>query len=40
MIQSEEGVKKIKVKTGIETLDEVEIREGLDTVKLLVDVHR
>lgn len=31
IIQSDEGSKKIKVTKGIETLDEVEIVEGLDT---------
>jgi multidrug resistance efflux pump len=36
MINTEEGSKKIKVKKGIETLDEVEILEGLDTSKQLV----
>lgn len=36
LIQTEDGEKKIKVITGIETLDEVEIIEGLDTTKLLV----
>jgi HlyD family secretion protein len=37
VIQSEDGDKKIKVTTGIETLDEVEIIEGLDTGKFLVE---
>jgi multidrug resistance efflux pump len=36
MIQTDDGAKKIKVKKGMETLDEVEIIEGLDTSKLLV----
>lgn len=40
MIRSDDGVKKIKVKTGIETLDEVEITEGLDTARLLVEVNK
>jgi HlyD family secretion protein len=37
LIQSDEGAKKVKVVTGIETLDEVEIMEGLDSGKLLVN---
>jgi HlyD family secretion protein len=37
VIQSEEGDRKIKVTTGIETLDEIEIIEGLDTGKMLVE---
>ena len=37
LVQTEEGSKKIKVTKGIETLDEVEIIEGLDTSKLLVE---
>ena len=37
LIRSDDGVKKVKVTTGIETLDEVEIMEGLDTSKLLVN---
>lgn len=36
MIKTADGAKKIKVVKGIETLDEVEIIEGLDTSKLLV----
>jgi HlyD family secretion protein len=36
LIRTEEGDRKIKVTKGIETLDEVEIIEGLDTSKLLV----
>jgi multidrug resistance efflux pump len=36
LIRTEDGNKKIKVIKGIETLDEVEIIEGLDTSKLLV----
>jgi HlyD family secretion protein len=36
MIETEDGDKKIKVKTGIQTLDEVEVVEGLDTNKLVV----
>jgi HlyD family secretion protein len=36
-IETEDGPKKIKVTRGAETLDEVEIIEGLDTNKLLVD---
>jgi HlyD family secretion protein len=36
MIETDDGSKKIKVTKGIETLDEVEIVEGLDTGKLLV----
>lgn len=37
LIQTDDGAKKIKVVTGIETLDEIEIMEGLDTSKLLVN---
>lgn len=37
IIQSDEGPKKIKVTRGIETLDEIEITEGLDTNILLVE---
>lgn len=37
MVGTEDGARKIKVQKGIETLDEVEITEGLDTGKLLVD---
>jgi HlyD family secretion protein len=37
LIKTENGSEKIKVTRGIETLDEVEIIEGLDTSKLLVD---
>ena len=37
IVQTENGSKKIKVTKGIETLDEVEITEGLDTSKLLVE---
>lgn len=36
VIETDDGPKKIKVKKGIETLDEVEIIEGLDTGHLLV----
>jgi HlyD family secretion protein len=36
MIQTDDGDKKVKVKTGIQTLDEVEILEGLDTNNLVV----
>jgi HlyD family secretion protein len=36
LIQTDDGSKKVKVVTGIETLDEVEVIEGLDTGKLLV----
>jgi HlyD family secretion protein len=36
LIKTDDGEKKIKVVKGIETLDEVEIVEGLDTGKLLV----
>jgi HlyD family secretion protein len=36
-IQTDDGPKKVKVTRGAETLDEVEIIEGLDTSKLLVD---
>jgi HlyD family secretion protein len=36
MIKTDDGDRKIKVVKGIETLDEVEITEGLDTGKLLV----
>jgi multidrug efflux pump subunit AcrA (membrane-fusion protein) len=36
MIKTDDGEKKIKVVKGIETLDEVEVTEGLDTGKLLV----
>ena len=36
LIHTDDGSKKIKVTKGIETLDEVEIIEGLDTSKLLV----
>jgi HlyD family secretion protein len=36
-IQTDDGPKKVKVTRGAETLDEVEILEGLDTGKLLVD---
>lgn len=35
VVQSNDGVKKIKVQTGIETLDEIEITEGLDRNALL-----
>ncbi len=38
VIETKDGPKKVKVKKGVETLDEVEIVEGLDTSKLLVDV--
>jgi HlyD family secretion protein len=37
LVKTEDGVRKVKVVTGIETLDEVEIMEGLDTSKLLVN---
>jgi HlyD family secretion protein len=37
LVRSNDGVKKVKVVTGIETLDEVEIMEGLDSGKLLVN---
>lgn len=37
LIQTEDGPQKVKVTRGAETLDEVEIIEGLDTGKLLVD---
>jgi HlyD family secretion protein len=37
LINTDNGPEKIKVTRGIETLDEVEIIEGLDTSKLLVD---
>jgi HlyD family secretion protein len=37
LIQTDDGAKKIKVSKGIETLDEVEITEGLDTGKFLVE---
>jgi HlyD family secretion protein len=36
LIQSDDGAKKIKIVRGIETLDEVEIIEGLDSGKFLV----
>jgi HlyD family secretion protein len=36
LIETENGNQKVKVTRGIETLDEVEIMEGLDTGKLLV----
>jgi HlyD family secretion protein len=36
IIKTDDGEKKIKVVKGIETLDEVEIVEGLDTGKLIV----
>jgi multidrug resistance efflux pump len=36
LIETEDGERKIKVVKGIETLDEVEILEGLDSSKLLV----
>jgi HlyD family secretion protein len=36
-IQTDDGPRKVKVTRGAETLDEVEIVEGLDTNKLLVD---
>jgi HlyD family secretion protein len=39
MIQTDEGDQKIKVKRGIETLDEVEIVEGLDTSNLIVKAN-
>jgi HlyD family secretion protein len=37
IVKSENGSKKVKVSKGIETLDEVEITEGLDTGALLVE---
>jgi HlyD family secretion protein len=37
IVETEDGPQKIKVTKGAETLDEVEIIEGLDTNKLLVD---
>jgi HlyD family secretion protein len=37
LIQTDDGPKKIKIVKGIETFDEVEILEGLDTNKLLVN---
>jgi HlyD family secretion protein len=37
LVQSNDGIKKIKVQTGIETLDEIEIIEGLDRNSLLVE---
>jgi HlyD family secretion protein len=37
VIRTDGGSQKIKVTKGIETLDEVEITEGLDTGKFLVD---
>jgi HlyD family secretion protein len=37
IIKTDNGNQKIKVTRGIETLDEVEIMEGLDTGNLLVD---
>jgi HlyD family secretion protein len=37
LIETEDGPKKIKVSKGVETLDEIEITEGLDTNKLLVN---
>jgi HlyD family secretion protein len=37
VIQTPEGSKKVKVTRGIETLDEVEITEGLDTGTMLVE---
>jgi HlyD family secretion protein len=37
LVKTEDGSKKIKVRKGIETLDEVEITEGLDAEKLLVE---
>jgi HlyD family secretion protein len=40
IIKTENGSEKIKVTRGIETLDEVEIIEGLDTSKLLVDYNQ
>lgn len=36
-IQTDDGPKKVKVTRGAETLDEVEIVEGLDTSKFLVE---
>jgi HlyD family secretion protein len=36
LIRTDDGAKKIKVTRGVETLDEVEIIEGLDTGKLVV----
>jgi len=36
IIKTDDGEKKIKVVKGIETLDEVEVVEGLDTSKLIV----
>lgn len=36
MIETDDGTKKVKVTKGIETLDEVEIIEGLDTGNLIV----
>ena len=37
LIRTENGTEKVKVTRGIETLDEVEIQEGLDTNKFLVN---
>lgn len=36
MVETDDGTRKIKVTKGIETLDEVEIVEGLDTEKKLI----
>jgi HlyD family secretion protein len=35
-IKTEDGIKKIKIIRGIETLDEVEIAEGLDSAEYLI----
>jgi HlyD family secretion protein len=37
LIQTDDGPKKVHVKTGIETLDEIEIVDGLDSGKLIVN---
>jgi HlyD family secretion protein len=37
IVKTDDGNKKIKVKTGIETLDEVEIVEGVDTSNFIVE---
>jgi HlyD family secretion protein len=37
LVRSDNGTKKIKVQTGIETLDEIEITEGLDRNTLLIE---
>lgn len=39
-IRTEEGAEKIHVKTGIQTLDEVEILEGIDSTTILLPVDQ